>query len=422
MSATLDRRLGVTDAVVVGMASMVGAGVFVAFGPAARAAGSLLLVGLLLAGLVALVNALATAQLAVAMPTSGGAYAFGRARIGPWTGFAAGWGFVVGKSASCAAMAMTVAAYLLPTSWQRPGAAALVVALTAVNLRGITRTATLARWLLGAALVGILVALAAGAVAVADGRAGDGGVGGGSAAGVPGVLGVVQSAALLFFAFAGYARIATLGEEVRDPRRTIPRAVLVALGAVVLLYGAVGITVLAALGPHGVAASAAPLAETAALAGPWTAPVVRAAAGLAAGGALLALITGVSRTVLAMARERDLPRGLAVVDAAHRVPQRAELAVGAVVVVLVLVTDVSSVIGFSSFGVLLYYAIANAAALRQPAAERIMPRWVPAVGLVLCCGLMLSLPQASVLGGTAVTAVGMAGRWVVLRLRGAAAR
>lgn len=367
----LDRRLGLADAVVLGIGSMLGAGVFAVLAPAAAAAGPALLLGLGLAAVVAYANAMSTAQLAAAMPTSGGAYRYGRERLGPWWGYAAGWCFVLGKTASCAAMAMTFAAYVAP-AWQRPVAVAAVVALVAVNERGITRTAGLTRVLVAVTTVVLTLVVVVGLAAA-------GGPGSLPApvltTGPVTVLGVLQSAGLLFFAMAGYARIATLGEEVRDPRRTIPRAIGIALAAVLAVYLAVAAVALAVVGPGALAGSTAPLVDVVAASGrPEWAWVVRVGAAAACLGALLGLVAGVGRTTFAMAREGDLPRRLAAVHARSRVPYAAERAVGAAVVVLVLVADLRTLIGFSSFGVLLYYGVANAAALTQRGPERRWPR------------------------------------------------
>jgi APA family basic amino acid/polyamine antiporter len=410
--ARLDRRLGTGDAVVIGLGSMIGAGVFVAFGPAARAAGTGLLIGLALAAAVAYCNATASAQLAAQYPESGGTYVYGRERLGPWWGFLAGWAFVVGKTASCAAMALAFAAYTVPAGWQRPVAVGAVVVLVAVNYRGITRTARLTRVLLAVVLAALGVAvLAALAVGVPDaGRLTT------WPDGVPGWYGVLQAAGLLFFAFAGYARIATLGEEVRDPARTIPRAIPLALGIAVAVYAVVALTLLLALGPEGVAGSRTPLADAVA-AGPWdwAAPVVRIGASAAALGALLGLVAGVGRTGLAMARTGDLPRWLAAVHPRHRVPHRAELALGAVVCLLVLMVDLRSVIGFSSFGVLLYYLVANLAAYTQPAGHRRWPKGLQVAGAAGCVVLAATLPWQSVVLGVLVLAAGVLFRAVRLR-------
>jgi len=231
-----------------------------------------------------------------------------------------------------------------------------------------------------------------------------------------GVYGVLQAAGLLFFAFAGYARIATLGEEVRDPERTIPRAIPLALGIAIALYLVVGVALLVALGPSALAASAKPLAAAVdAVGAAWAVPVVRVGAAVASLGALLALIAGIGRTGLAMARNRDLPRWLDSVHPRHRVPDHAEIAVAAVVSVLVLTTDLRGAIGFSSFGVLTYYAIANASALTQDEAHRRWPRALNVVGLVGCAVLVVTLPWQSVVAGVAVFAVGLAGRGALHR-------
>ncbi|WP_103383868.1 APC family permease [Pseudonocardia dioxanivorans] len=420
-ASPLARRLTTTDAVVIGLGSMIGAGVFAVFAPAAAVAGPWLLLGLGIAGLVAYCNATASAQLAAQYPTSGGTYAYGRARLGPWWGFLAGWGFVVGKTASCAAMALTFAAYLVPPFWQRPVAVAAVLALAAVNLLGITRTAALTRILVIVAVAVLGLVVAAGFLAATRHPAPGPGPGVAVGAYGPGVAvgayGVLQSAGLLFFAFAGYARIATLGEEVRHPRTTIPRAVLLALGLAVALYLVVGSAALLALGPARLASSAAPLADVVRAAG-WerAVPVVAAGGAAAALGALLALIAGLGRTSLAMAREGDLPRPLAAVSARHQVPHRAELAVAGAVVVLVCTVDLRGVIGFSSFGVLVYYLVANLAARTQTGEHRRYGRPLQLAGALGCAVLVVTLPWQAVVGGVAVFAVGIGYRLVRLRL------
>ncbi|MBA9006366.1 APC family permease [Thermomonospora cellulosilytica] len=398
----LRRRLGLTDAVVIGLGSMIGAGVFAAPAPAARAAGSGFLVALAIAAVVAYCNATSSARLAARHPASGGTYVYGRERLGPFWGYLAGWGFVVGKTASCAAMALTVGAYVWP-GHEHAVAVAAVVALTAVDYTGVQKTARLTR-----VIVAVVLAVLA-AVVVACATSGRADVSRALPEAGPDGWGVLQAGGLLFFAFAGYARIATLGEEVRDPERTIPRAVPIALGLVLVVYAAVGTAVLAVLGPRGLAESAAPLADAVGAAGvPALEPVVRAGAAVAALGSLLALLLGVSRTTLAMARDGHLPRPLAAVHPRFGVPHRAELAVGAVVAVLAATADLRGAIGFSSFGVLVYYAIANASAWTLASREGRPPRAIPAVGLAGCLLLAFTLPTGSVAAGTAVLAVGAA--------------
>ncbi|WP_217180280.1 APC family permease [Streptomyces sp. AC495_CC817] len=407
----LARRLTLRDAVAIGLGSMIGAGVFSVWAPAVSVAGTGLLVALAIAAVVAYCNATASAQLAAVHPVAGGTYAYARAEIGPWWGFVAGWCFVIGKIASCAAMAMTFAAYAAPEGWQVPVAVAAVAALGAVNCFGVTRTALVTRILVTVSLLGLAVVVAAGfsAAPAAD----------------PAPLvdttayGVLQGAGLLFFAFAGYARIATMGEEVADPARTIPRAIVLALGGAVVVYALVAVVVLLTLGADA-AHSTAPLADVVTGAG-WTAlaPVVRVAAAAASLGALLALLTGIGRTTLAMAREGDLPTFLAAVDERWQVPRRAEIAIAIVVIGIVLVADLREAIGFSSFGVLLYYLIANAAAFRQTGDARRYPRVLQVIGALGCLVLVNTLPVLASLIGTGIVLVGIAYR--MLRLRGARA-
>ena len=411
--AGLARRLGTTDAVVIGLGSMFGAGIFGAFSPAAAVAGSGLLAGLAIAAAVAYCNATSSAQLAAQYPTSGGTYVYGRAQLGPWWGFLAGWGFVIGKTASCAAMALTFAAYVAPSGWQRPVAVGVVLLLAAVSCRGVTRTARLTRVIVTV----VLLALAAVVAAVLTGGQAD--LGRLRSSDLQGDwYGVLQSAGLLFFAFAGYARVATMGEEVRDPARTIPRAIQIALGVTVAVYCVIAVAVLSALGPEGVAATPAPLvAAVEAGSADRVAPVVRLGGAAAALGALLALMAGVGRTCLAMAREADLPSWLGAVHPRSAVPHHAEMALALVVCVLVLTIDLRGAIGFSSFGVLLYYLVANLSAFRQDAEHRRFPRALQAGGGVGCLVLVATLPPSAVAAGLAVFAAGAAYRLARLRLR-----
>jgi APA family basic amino acid/polyamine antiporter len=396
----LARQLGLGDAIVIGLGSMIGAGVFAAIGPAAGAAGAGLLVGLALAAVVAYCNATSSAELAAVYPASGGTYVYGRERLGPFWGYLAGWGFVVGKTASCAAMALTVGAYAYPDQ-QRAIAIAAVITLTAVNYRGVRKTASVTRVTV-AIVLGALTAVVAGCLF--GGQASAGNLGPLDAGGARGVL---ESAGLLFFAFAGYARIATLGEEVVDPARTIPKAIPRALAITLVVYATVAFSALLAVGPEQLAASEAPLATAVREGGlDWLTPAVRVGGTVASLGVLLALIAGVSRTAFAMAADGELPRHLAAVHPVHKVPHRAELAVGALVVLVVALVDLRGAIGFSSFAVLAYYGIANASAWTLPPHQRRWPRAMAAAGLFGCAVLAVTLPATSVVAGAAVLVLG----------------
>lgn len=379
---------------------MIGAGIFTAPGLAAQAAGAGVLIALGVAAVIAYCNAMSSARLAARYPASGGTYVYGRERLGPFWGYLAGWAFVTGKTASCVAMAMTVGMYLWPNH-AHIVAVVTVVALTAVNYAGVRLSAWLARLIVAA----VLVVLAA---VVAVGLTGDQRpIADLGAAGQLSVVGVLQGAGLLFFAFAGYARITTLGEEVRDPARTIRRAVPIALGVTLAVYAAVISVALLVLGSQGLATATAPLSAVVTAAGAgWLEPVVRIGAGVAAAGSLLALLLGVSRTVLAMSRDGHFPRALAVVDPRNQGPRRAELVVGVVVAVVAAGVDLRTAIGFSSFGVLLYYTIANVSAWTLD--DRPRSRIVPALGVVGCLTVAAFLPATSVIAGAVVLSAGVA--------------
>ena len=407
----LARRLGTVDAVVIGLGAMVGAGIFAAPGPAAAAAGTWLLAGLGIASVVAYANATSSAQLAARYPEAGGTYVYARQQLGHYWGFLAGWSFVIGKTASLAAMALTFGSYL-SAELARPLGIGAVVALAGVNYLGVEKTARLTRVVVGLVLAALAVTVAA---ALIGGEPSAGNLTGDIPRGVGGVL---QSAGLLFFAFAGYARLATLGEEVRNPERTIPRAIPVALAIVVAVYATVLGTALLAVGPEELAGSPAPLAD-AVTAGEWDelAPVVRAGAAVAAGGVLLSLLAGFSRTTLSMARRRDLPAYLAAIHPRHRTPYRAEVTAALAVCAVAAVADLRGAIGFSSFAVLVYYGLANAAAWRLSDSDRRWPRWLAGLGFALCSLLAFTLPRSAVIAGLTLLAAGSLAWFATARRR-----
>ncbi|MBB6120046.1 APC family permease [Nocardiopsis algeriensis] len=406
------RSLGTADAVAVGAAAMLGAGVFSVFAPAAEGAGAWLPVAILIAGVLAYCNAVSSARLAARHPESGGAYVYGRERLGDLWGHLAGWAFVVGKTASCAVMALTFAAYLLP-GWERPLAAAAVIVLTVVGHRGVRRP-PVAVWSLLAVVLATLAAVVAAmllsgrlaAVAEVDGMGP-----------WPGSFGVLGAAGMVFFAFSGYARVASLGGSVRDPRTTVQRAVTLSIGGVLLLYLVVGTGLLIVLGRERLITSGAPMTDAVLVAGfPWLVPVVAAGAAVACLGALLTLLSDVSRATAVMASRGHLPRPLALRRGRHAVALRAQVLVAAVVIALVLTLDLAAAVSFASFGILVHYTVTNASALRLGPDETRPPLLVPLGGLVGCVVLACSLPLPVVGAGTVVLALGSGLWWLAGRL------
>lgn len=378
----LHRAIGVRAATVVGLGAMLGTGVFAVWTPAYALAGPWILVGLLIAGAVAILNAVSTVRLARVLPESGGAYAYGRAFVGRPAGLIAGYAFVVGKSASAGAAALTIGAYAWPGYERLVGLAAVAVAL-ALDLRGIVRSVRVSAVLV--AIVLLVLATLAIAWWSTDSALPS------STAATPSGLDLLAASGLLFVAFAGYARITVLGEEVRDPARTIPRAVVASFAIVIVVYVAIAATVVTAA-LSGVTLSAAPLTDIAqAAAGEWLIVVVRIGAVVAAGAVLVSLLAGVGRTLFAMADRGDAPRPLSAVAARTRTPYRAEIAAAVLAALVVAVGGIGFALGLSAATVFLYYSVAHLASWRQGA------RVVPVAGLALC--LLLT-------GGLLVAALG----------------
>jgi APA family basic amino acid/polyamine antiporter len=387
----LTRSLGVVRSMGIGVAAMLGAGVFFVWAPAYELAGSWLLVSLGIAAFIATLNALVTTQLAISVPLSGGIYAFGRHYRGPFTGFVAGWMFLTGKTASVAAISLIAASYLWPDG-ARLLASGFLIAGTLVTVWGIRQTAALSLTVSAIVTLGLVSVVG---FSLTNTPAAP-------LAGVqapPEPLSVLTAAALMFFAFAGYARMATLAEEVVEPRRTLPRAIGLALTIVLALYAFVGWGVSRVL-PGYSGDFDTPLRV---LVPPGLSAVVTILAVVACAGSLLAILAGLSRTALQMGREGDLPRILGTVSAKTGGPVVAEITVGVVAVIAVLTLDVTGLVAVSGAGVLTYYAIGHWSALAQTRDRRLVWPVVPVVGLVLCAVLVLTLPWQSLL----VTAVSL---------------
>ena len=389
----LKRTLGPVGAAGIGVASMVGAGAFYVWAPAAALAGSLLWVSLIIAGAIALLNALVVAQLALHNPVSGGAYRYGRTYINPRAGFLAGWFFLVGKTASAAAISAIAARYLWP---ENPTlvAVALLAVFALANISGLRTTAAISL-LIAVLVVGFLVTLLAGASGLGEFSLEFGEESG---------WGVFQAAGLMFFAFAGYARMATLGEEVKNPEKVLPRVIVITLLGVIALYAAIALVTLGLVGPDRLARSEAPLVD---IAPEVLAPWVVGVAVLASLGSLAAILAGLSRTSMAMAQEGDLPRELGVVWKRTSSPAVAELVMALGAILAVIVVDPVWLVGASSSAVLSYYAIAHASAIKQPESQRILPVVTPWVGLVGCLGLVATLPWPSLVTGGVIFLIGL---------------
>jgi basic amino acid/polyamine antiporter, APA family len=410
------RQIGLGGAVVVGLGSIVGTGVFVSIGVAAGVAGPAVILAIGVAALVAACNGLSSAQLAAVHPVSGGTYEYGYRFLGPRAGFSAGWLFLLAKSASAATAALGFAGYLLrplggPPSLIVPIAVVVTIGLTGLVLLGARRTNWLNVAVVSITLASLVYFVVAGLMPASGDPANLAPFFSPPEEGAP-LAGVLEACALMFVAFTGYGRIATLGEEVKRPERTIPRAVVVTVATVSVLYIAVAYVAVRAIGAAPLAAAtrdeAAPLEVAArALDLPGVAPIVSIAALTAMIGVLLNLLLGLSRVLLAMGRRGDMPAATARLNAARTAPTVATVAVGGLVLLLALLGDVRVTWSFSAFTVLLYYAITNAAALRLRPEERLFsPVWAWG-GLASCLFLAFWVDPVIWAVGLALVAAGL---------------
>ena len=407
----LRRDLRLMDAVAVGLGAIIGAGIFVVTGVAARVAGPAFLVGLLLAGLVATFNALSSAQLAATYPQTGGTYEYGYRVLHPWLGFAAGWVFLASKLAAGGTVALGFAGYLsalFPAIPARPAAVAAVILLTLVNYFGIQKSGKLNTVVVSFSVLALTYFIIGGIPSFNPANL--------QPFAPTGWRGILESGALLFFAYTGYARLATLGEEVHEPKKTIPRAILLSLGIAALLYFGVALVAVASIGAEAMASSPSPLeraAQTFAL--PGADLVVAIGATTAMLGVLLSQLLGISRMMFAMARRRDLPAALDQVHPSYATPDRGIFLTGFLLILISIFGTLDVIVSAASFTILLYYSITNLAAMRMREEDRLFPGWLPVLGLVSCLGLAITLRPLIIASGLGLLAAGFILRWIFKR-------
>lgn len=389
-SPHLQRELGVVGATVMGLGSIIGTGVFVSIGIAAGISGAAVVLAVILGALVAVCNGLNSAQLAANHPVSGGTYEYGYKYLNSWLGFTAGWMFLLAKTASAATAALGFAGYFLNATGLTgrglliPLAIAAVIVLTIIVLNGIRRSNLANLVIVSISLLSLVFFIIAGIPTAVTAGSGN------FTPFFKSVGTVLHASALMFVAYTGYGRIATLGEEAKEPRKTIPRAIIATMLLTMLVYTAVAVVAVGAVGAEtlGVSASrgqAAPLEVAARSFGIiGSSQILAIGAIFAMLGVLLNLILGLSRVLLAMGRRRDMPTIVARLNQSGTTPTPAVIVVGIAIILLVLIGNVKTTWSFSAFTVLIYYAVTNLAALYLPANERLYPKWVALFGLVAC--------------------------------------
>lgn len=402
-SNQLKRVLTLWDAVAVGLGAITGAGIFVVTGVAAGVSGPSFLLGLLIAGIVATFNALSSAQLAAVYPQSGGTYEYGYRLLNPHMGFAAGWMFLISKLAAAGVVALGFGSYmhqLWPSFSPLEYAVSAILLLTAANIWGIRKAGLINSIIVLITIASLVYFSVSGLVSINISHF--------NPFFTHGFVGVAESAALLFFAFTGYARIATLAEEVKNPRQTIPRAVIITIITAVILYFAVSFVALGVQGADCMAASDSPLQNAALM---MTFPAVYAVITIGATtamlGVLLSQILGISRMFLAMGRRNDMPVFLTQISHKAQVPYLAIIVTGILILAVTFAGSFQFIVRAAAFTILLYYTITNLAALKQNKEQQIYGKAIPMLGLIGCVLMSLSMPLNVILSGLALLFAGL---------------
>lgn len=401
--SSLHRELELLDAVGIGFGAIIGAGIFVVMGVAAGVAGPSILLALLIAAIVATANALSSAELAANFPKSGGTYEYGYRVLNPWLGFIAGWMFLASKIAAAGTVALGLAGYLeilFPGVPPRFIAVSGILVFTVTNYFGIRRSSRVNLVIVSVSLLSLLLFIVSGVPSIRSENF--------HPFAPAGWRGVLEASAILFFAYTGYARIATLGEEVRDPKSAIPKAIIITLAASAFLYFAVAVVAIGSVGATALSNGLAPLSIAAqSFSWPWVSLVVAVGGVTAMLGVILSQLLGLSRMAFAMSRRHDLPAFLAHVHPRFGVPGRAILLIGAIAAIVAATGTLKGVATAAAFTILIYYGIANLAAIRLTREAKLYPYFVGAIGLAMCGLLALSLPLRVIFVGCGVLVTGV---------------
>lgn len=396
------RSLTLKDAVGVGLGAIIGAGIFVVTGVAAGVAGPALVIGLLIAGIIAIFNALSSAQLAAKYPHSGGTYEYGYILLNPILGFSAGWMFLISKLAAAGVVAIGFGSYfyqLVPIASPVTFSVLAVFFLTAANFFGIKKAGLLNLVIVAITLLSLMYLVFSGIPKVHTENF--------KPFAPFGISGIAEASALLFFAFTGYARIATLAEEVAEPKKTIPKAIIITIVTAILLYVAISIVAIGVIGTEKMASSKSPLQVVAnTLTAPGIRTIITIGASTAMLGVLLSQILGISRMMLAMGRRFDLPPIFRTIHKRYRVPHIGIFITGAIILLLTLIGEFEFIVRSATFTILLYYSITNIAALNQPKSDRLYNKLIPIFGLLGCLVMSVSLPVNVIISGVGLLAVG----------------
>jgi len=378
------------DATAISVGAIIGAGIFVVTGIAAGLAGSALIISMLIAAGISLFTALSFAELTAWQPREGSIYEYAYQLLSPLAGFLVGWMWMLSNTFAGATVALAFAHYLtelfptLPAHWL---AALLCIVFAALNFFGIRQSARLNNMIVVAKLLILAFFVIFGSAHIRMDN---------FIPFAPFRVGILYSACFIFFAYGGFARVAIVADEIKDPRRNVPRAILLSLAVSTIFYICVGMVAVGLSGASALAHSPSPLTTAMrATHHPAASSLISVGALLATASVLLTSILGVSRMAYAMARRNDIPQALSRLHPRHNTPTYSIWITGGLMTVLVLTIDLSKAVAISTFALLFYYSLANISALRLRVEKRRYPRLVPVLGAASCLALLVFIFFAS---------------------------
>ena len=381
---SFSRTLTKKNSLYLGLSSMIGAGLFYNLAPTSNISSYSSILGLLLAGTLAFANASSSAQLATLYPQTGGTYLYASKVLGKLSGNVAGIVFILGKTVSCIAIALTLGNYISPIYGKEIGIG-LSVLVFAIGYKGITKTAVLAKWfvlivvaILTFFCIAILLTPSTNfAIPILEGFS---------------ISNLFLSAAIWFFAFTGYSRLATYGEEIKNPEKIIPSSILTGLGVTVLIYLIVNWFALAIVGPGVIANSNTPLlvAMDVSILSDFSFLVVFASS-IATASVFLALLPAISRIYVAMSRDGIFPNIFSKIHKINNSAYISELFVLLTVVIGIYTINITNAIKLSAFFILIYYSLTNLSVINLKKDERLYSVLIAYYGLVVCLVLGFSL-------------------------------
>jgi APA family basic amino acid/polyamine antiporter len=389
--AGLKREIGLFGATALGIGAIIGSGIFIVTGIVAGIAGPAMIISVLIAGIIALFSAISVAELSVYLPEEGGTYAFAQKLISPFAGFIAGWIWVFSNIFVGAAVSLGFAHYfvtLFPAVPVKVIAVMICIIFIIINYFGLKESTLLNNALVTSKVLILLFFVAVGLGFFRVDHF--------TPLAPMGMTGILGGAALIFFAYTGFARVTIMAEEVKEPEKTIPRSIFLALGISTILYILVSLVAVGLTGTSNLALSGSPLADAIRITGnPGAVLLISLGAMIATASVLLTTIMGISRIVFAMARNNDLPPFLSRISPRFSTPHYAIWITGFFMVAAVLIADLALVIAISTLAMLIFYFIANIAALRLPRKYQRFPSVVPIIGAATCVGLVAFLNTSS---------------------------